>query len=143
MQRSIPYMGVKIVYIEDNPQNMRLVRKILGTAGYYVTEASDGASGYEAIRREMPHLVLMDVNLPDIDGLILTQRIKSDPELAHIPIVALTANAMYGDRERCLEAGCVGYIPKPITKHMLLSAVSAHAPSPDDVPSRTTGGEAS
>jgi CheY-like chemotaxis protein len=127
-------MGVKIVYIEDNPQNMRLVRKILGTAGYYVTEAYDGASGYAAIQQVMPHLILMDVNLPDMDGLILTQRLKADPELAHIPVIALTANAMYGDRERCLEAGCSGYIPKPITKHMLLSTVAAHAPSPDMSP---------
>ncbi|MDZ4770028.1 MAG: response regulator [Chloroflexota bacterium] len=127
-------MGIKVVYIEDNPQNMRLVRKILGGAGHYVTEATDGASGLEAIIRERPALILMDVNLPDIDGLELTQRIKADPTLSHIPVVALTANAMYGDRERCMAAGCSGYIPKPVTKNLLLSTVASYAPQPATEP---------
>jgi two-component system, cell cycle response regulator DivK len=118
-------MTLKVVYIEDNSQNMRLVRKIMGSAGYLVVEASDGASGYAAIVREQPQLILMDVNLPDIDGLELTQRLKADPALRHIPVVALTANAMYGDRERCMAAGCDGYIPKPITKSQLVHTVNS------------------
>jgi two-component system cell cycle response regulator DivK len=117
-------MATKVVYVEDNPQNMRLVRKILNGAGYHVLEASNGAAGYALIVKEHPDIVLMDVNLPDIDGLVLTQRIKSDPELASIPIIALTANAMHGDRERCMDAGCSAYIPKPVTKMWLLSTIA-------------------
>ncbi len=121
-------MSIKILYIEDNPQNMRLVRKILGAAGYHVIEAVDGESGFRALLESQPNIVLMDVNLPDIDGLELTQRIKSNSELASIPIIALTANAMHGDRERCLDAGCNGYIPKPVTKLNLLSTIASFLP---------------
>ncbi|MBI1256789.1 MAG: response regulator [Chloroflexi bacterium] len=117
-------MNHPILYVEDNPQNMRLVRKMLMSAGYQVIEAFDGFSGLEAVETEHPSLILMDVNLPDIDGLEVTARIKSDPDLAAIPVVALTANAMHGDRERCLAAGCDGYIPKPITKNELLTTVA-------------------
>ena len=117
-------MSNQILYVEDNPQNMRLVRKMLTSAGYQVIEAFDGFSGLQAIAEERPSLILLDINLPDIDGLEVTARIKSDPELALIPIVALTANAMHGDRERCLSAGCDGYIPKPITKNELLTTVA-------------------
>ncbi len=117
-------MVATILYVEDNPQNMRLVRKMLNSAGYQVIEAEDGMSGYQAIIDLRPDLVLMDVNLPDIDGLEVTARIKSLPDYAGIPMLALTANAMHGDRERCLEAGCDGYIPKPVTKNELLSGVA-------------------
>jgi two-component system cell cycle response regulator DivK len=117
-------MSNQILYVEDNPQNMRLVRKMLTSAGYQVIEAFDGFSGLQAVAEERPSLILLDINLPDIDGLEVTARIKSDPELALIPIVALTANAMHGDRERCLSAGCDGYIPKPITKNELLTTVA-------------------
>lgn len=122
-----------VVYIEDNPQNLRLVRKILGSAGYQVIEASDGESGHAAVISYRPNVILMDVNLPDIDGLELTQRIKADPELAAIPVIALTANAMHGDRERCLDAGCSGYIPKPVTKHQLLTTVASFMKQPQSV----------
>jgi two-component system, cell cycle response regulator DivK len=115
-------MPARILCVEDNPQNMRLVRKMLNSAGYEVIEAVDGASGFAAAH-EMPDLILMDVNLPDIDGLEVTTRIKANPDLAHISVIALTANAMHGDRERCLAAGCDGYIPKPVTKSELLSTV--------------------
>ncbi len=117
-------MPVTILYVEDNPQNLRLVRKILGSAGYQVIEATDGASGLRAIYDQQPDLVLMDVNLPDTDGLEITRQVRATPELANTRIIALTANAMHGDRERCLEAGCDGYIPKPITKAELLNTVA-------------------
>jgi two-component system, cell cycle response regulator DivK len=120
-------MSTSVIYIEDNPQNMRLVRKILSGAGYHVLEAASGAEGYDLIVKERPDVVLMDVNLPDIDGLVLTQRIKSNPDLASIPVIALTANAMHGDRERCMAAGCSGYIPKPVTKMWLLNTVATFA----------------
>lgn len=117
-------MTVRILCVEDNPQNMRLVRKILNSAGYEVIEAVDGTSGYEAALNNQPDLILMDVNLPDIDGLEVTGRLRNTVEAVNTPIIALTANAMHGDRERCLTAGCNGYIPKPITKSELLNTIS-------------------
>lgn len=117
-------MSAHILCIEDNPQNMRLVRKILTVAGYQVIEAIDGLSGMEMAQRENPRLILMDVNLPDIDGLEATGLLRKNPLFATTPIIALTANAMHGDRERCLAAGCNGYIPKPITKTELLNTVA-------------------
>ncbi|MGQ9907844.1 MAG: response regulator [Candidatus Flexifilum sp.] len=119
-------MSSRILYVEDNPQNMRLVRKILIGAGYEVVEATCGTEALATIEADCPTLVLMDVNLPDIDGLEVTRRLRQDERYAHLPIIALTANAMHGDRERCLAAGCSGYIPKPITKLELLNTVSHH-----------------
>lgn len=118
-------MSTKILYIEDNPLNMRLVRKILSSAGFDMIEAIDGLSGVSLADREMPDLILMDINLPDIDGLAATARIKSCPRMSRIPIVALTANTMHGDRERFMAAGCDGYVPKPIAKNELLTTISA------------------
>ena len=113
-----------ILYIEDNPQNMRLVRKMLKIGGYEMIEATDGLSGVALAARETPDLILMDINLPDIDGLEATARLKADPRLAHIPVIALTANAMHGDRERFIAAGCDGYLAKPVTKNELLNTVA-------------------
>lgn len=112
-----------ILCVEDNPQNMRLVRKILKHQGYQVLEAEDGLSGVELALSGTPDLVLMDVNLPDIDGLEATRRIKAK---SPIPIVALTANAMYGDEERCLAAGCDGYVSKPVSKELLLITIEKY-----------------
>lgn len=117
-------MGAKILYIEDNPLNMRLVRKILTGAGFQMIEAIDGLSGVALADLEMPDLILMDINLPDIDGLAATVRIKSCPKMGRIPIIALTANTMHGDRERFMAAGCDGYVPKPVAKNELLTAIS-------------------
>lgn len=115
---------MRILYIEDNPQNMRLVRKMLQIDGHEMIEAINGIDGVAAANRELPDLILMDINLPDIDGLEAAARIKSQPSLAHIPIVALTANAMHGDRERFISAGCDGYLAKPVTKNELLNTVT-------------------
>ena len=117
-------MPSKILYVEDNPQNMRLVRKILTAAGYQVIEAVDGLSGIATVASQMPDLILMDVNLPDINGLEATSRMKASPELATIPVIALTANAMHGDRENCLAAGCNGYLAKPVMKNELLNTIA-------------------
>jgi two-component system, cell cycle response regulator DivK len=119
-------MAARILCVEDNPQNMRLVRKILKHEGYVVLEAEDGASGLAVAEAEIPDLILMDVNLPDIDGLEVTRRIKAQAHLKHIPIVALTANAMYGDEERCLAAGCDGYIAKPVSKEKLVISIEMY-----------------
>ncbi|MDQ7025177.1 MAG: response regulator [Anaerolineae bacterium] len=117
-------MTARILCVEDNPQNMRLVRKILKRGGYTVLEAENGLSGVQIAEDERPDLILMDVNLPDIDGLEATKRIKAQSALHHIPIIALTANAMYGDEERCLAAGCDYYISKPFDKDQLLDMVT-------------------
>lgn len=114
----------RILCVEDNPQNMRLVRKILKHQGHDVLEAEDGLTGVDMAVNEHPDLILMDINLPDIDGLEATGRIKSTEGLSHIPIVALTANAMYGDEERCLAAGCDGYISKPVSKSLLVDKIA-------------------
>jgi two-component system cell cycle response regulator DivK len=116
-------MSAKILYVEDNPQNMRLVRKMLGAHGYSMIEAVDGLTGLRVATETTPDLILMDINLPDIDGMEATQRLKADLNLAHIPVIALTANAMPGDRERFLEAGCNGYLSKPISKSELIATV--------------------
>lgn len=117
-------MPVRILYIEDNPQNMRLVSKMLKIGGYEMIEAVDGLSGVATAAREKPDLILMDINLPDIDGLEATSRIKANAVTAGIPVIALTANAMHGDRERFIASGCDGYLAKPVTKNELLNTVA-------------------
>lgn len=117
-------MSKKILCVEDNPQNMRLVRKILTGAGYEVLEAVNGRSCLALVEQRQVDLILMDINLPDIDGLEVTGLLKANPRTASIGVIALTANAMHGDRERCLEAGCDEYVPKPMTKWELLNTVS-------------------
>jgi len=114
-----------ILYIEDNPHNMRLVRKLLQSMGLNMIEAMDGMKGLRMAAEHRPDLILVDINLPDIDGLEVVSRLKSDPALAHIPAVALTANAMHGDREHCLASGCDGYLAKPIAR-MELKTVLSH-----------------
>ena len=96
--------------------NMRLVRKILVDLGYEMLEAINGVDGLSLALQEMPDVILVDINLPDIDGVEVTRQLKANPQTCHIPIIALTANSMYGDRERFLESGCDGYIAKPIAR---------------------------
>jgi len=136
----------KILYVEDNPQNMRLVRKILMAAGYEVIEATNGLSGIATAEREKPDLILMDVNLPDINGLEATTRLKaSEASVAAIPVIALTANAMHGDRENCMAAGCDGYLAKPVMKNELLNTVAIflkHPPA-SSAPSTSPAGSSS
>jgi len=103
-----------ILYVEDNSDNRNLVRRVLGADDYIVDEAKNAADALEYLRTKTPNLILMDISMPDIDGYTLTGQIKAMPEFAKIPIIAMTANVMRGDRERSLEAGCDGYIQKPI-----------------------------
>jgi len=109
----MPDKGI-ILYVEDNPDNRHLVRRVLGADNYIVDEAKNAADALEYLRTKTPNLILMDISMPDIDGYTLTGKIKAMPEFANIPIIAMTANVMRGDRERSLEAGCDGYIQKPI-----------------------------
>ncbi len=106
----------RILYIEDNFDNRLLVRRILVSSDYnfQVEEADNAVTGIEMACNNPPDLILMDMSMPEMDGLTATEHIRNIPELNHVPIVALTANAMQGDKERTLAAGCDGYIPKPI-----------------------------
>jgi two-component system, cell cycle response regulator DivK len=119
-------MGNRILYVEDNFQNKRLVRKILSAKGYEILEADDGQGGVDAAAKEMPDLILMDISIPGMDGIEATRLIKANPETTHIPVIALTANAMRGDKERFLAAGCDGYLPKPISTPDLLRVIKEH-----------------
>lgn len=103
-----------VLYIEDNFENRMLVRRVLASEGYEVLEAEEAQAGLELARSRAPDLIMIDINLPNLDGLTLTSMMKADPHLERIPVVALTANVMRGDRERTLAAGCDGYIQKPI-----------------------------
>jgi two-component system cell cycle response regulator DivK len=103
-----------ILYIEDNPENRMLVSRLMQAEGYTITLANDGPSGLVAARQRRPDLVLMDLNLPEVSGYAMTELFRATPGLNDAVIVALTANVMKGARERSLEAGCDGYIQKPI-----------------------------
>jgi two-component system cell cycle response regulator DivK len=104
----------RILYIEDNFENRMLVRRVLEAEGYEVVEAKDGNQALQRLEGQGIDLALMDINMPDLDGYTLATRIRATPHLASLPIVAMTANVMRGDRERSLDAGCDGYIQKPI-----------------------------
>ena len=108
-----------ILYVEDNADNRTLVRRILIAEGYNLLEAANATQALEILKDTQPNLILMDINMPDMDGYSLTTKIKETPGLESIPIIALTANVMRGDRERSLEAGCDGYIQKPIDIDLL------------------------
>ncbi|MCU0514009.1 MAG: response regulator [Anaerolineae bacterium] len=120
-------MKSRILYIEDNPQNMDLVCRILShVGGYEVFGAVDGLSGVEKARHEKPDLIIMDINLPDISGIEATQRIKAQPDLHQIPIIAFTADTGESDRQKYLAAGCDGYMAKPASAQMLLTTVQRY-----------------
>ena len=106
--------NARILYIEDNRENRMLVRAILEAEGYTIVDAEDGLAGIEAAIREQPDLILLDINLPGVDGYEVASILKSFPNIAPVPVIALTAYAMEGDRQRTLVAGCEGYIQKPI-----------------------------
>ena len=108
-----------ILYVEDNIDNRTLVRRILMAEGYNLLEAVNATEALEILNGTQPDLILMDINMPDMDGYTLTAKIKGMPGFESVPIIALTANVMRGDRERSLEAGCDGYIQKPIDIDML------------------------
>jgi len=117
-----------VLYIEDNPHNRRLVRRTLERRGYTIVEAVDGVSGLEMVRELKPPLILLDIGLPKMDGMEVVSRIKADTELNHIPVIALTASAMRGDREKFLAAGCDDYLSKPIQVLELLDKVGRYYP---------------
>jgi len=112
-----------ILYVEDDPNNRTLVRRVLEAEGYQLVDAANASQAMGRLNEHKIDLILMDINMPEVDGYALTTQIKSVPEYAKIPIVAMTANVMRGDRERSLEAGCDGYIQKPIDIDLLTQQV--------------------
>ena len=120
----------KILYIEDNFDNRLLVKRILMVEGHTVIDAEDGPSGIKTAMREIPDLILVDINMPGMDGYEVTAELRKKPELDHVSIVALTANALAGDRDQSLGAGCDGYIPKPLDVDGLPTQVEAFLKNP-------------
>jgi CheY-like chemotaxis protein len=118
--------GHRILVVDDNVTNLKLIEYLLKAKGYDVHTAVDAESALEAVRSQQPSLVLMDLQLPGMDGLELTRRLKSDPSTREIVIVAVTAYAMKGDEQRALDAGCDGYIAKPIDTRALPQLVESH-----------------
>lgn len=114
-----------IIYVEDNHYNYRLVHKILSKQGFIISNAPDGLIGLTRIIEEKPDLILMDVDLPQMDGLQVTQKVRNhpDPNVSSIPIIALTAQAMWGNADKCFEAGCNAFIAKPVSRRELVAEV--------------------
>lgn len=125
-------MKNNILYIEDNPDNMRLVQRALESRGYRLLQAKTGLDGVRVAESEQVDLILLDINLPDIDGYEVARRLRSSSkrELNSTPIIAVTANALKGDAERALEAGCDVYMSKPINIRELWARVEAFVPTP-------------
>ena len=118
----------KILYVEDNEDNVYMLTRRLERAGFEVVVASDGEQGVTLARAERPDLILMDLSLPVLDGWEATRRLKAADETRAIPIIALSAHAMPGDREKALEAGCDDYDPKPVKLPGLLAKIRALLP---------------
>jgi len=117
-----------ILYVEDNPDNRLLVRRILMSEDYAVLEAVNAADALNILKNAQPDLILMDINMPEMDGYTLTATIKAMPGFERTPILALTANVMRGDKEKTLEAGCDGYIQKPLDIDQLIREVERFLP---------------
>jgi two-component system cell cycle response regulator DivK len=125
-------MKKNVLYIEDNPDNLLLVKRVLNSRGYNVFEAKDGMEGLSVAQSEDVDLILLDINLPDIDGYEVARRLRASGKssLAYVPIIAITANALKGDAERALEAGCDVYMSKPINIRELWARVEGFVESP-------------
>jgi two-component system, cell cycle response regulator DivK len=118
-------MSKVILIVEDDPLNMKLFRDLLQVNGYATFEAKNGKQGVEMAREKQPDLIIMDIQMPVMDGLEATRILKSDPVAAGIPIIALTSAAMAGDREKTIQAGCDGFMSKPIDIHDFLEKVAS------------------
>jgi two-component system, cell cycle response regulator DivK len=116
-------MTQRILVVEDQEDNRRIIRDLLASAGYAMIEAVDGAAGVRLAETERPDLILMDIQLPVLDGYEATRRIKADPELRAIPIIVVTSYALSGDDVKATEAGCDAYVAKPFSPRQLLSKI--------------------
>jgi two-component system, cell cycle response regulator DivK len=126
-------MGNNILCIEDNPDNMMLLRRVLESSGYSLLQAKKGWDGIAIAETEDVGLILLDINLPDIDGYSVARRLRASqkPALAHVPIICISANALKGDSQRALSAGCNLYMTKPIDIHELSVRVESYLPLPE------------
>jgi len=129
-------MGNKVLYIEDNSDNMTLVQRALEARGYQLLQARNGEKGVEMAEGQEVDLILLDINLPDIDGYEVARRLRASakPHLANTPIIAITANALKGDAEKALQAGCNVYMSKPINLKELWARVEVFVPAPKNLP---------
>jgi two-component system cell cycle response regulator DivK len=116
-------MTKRILVVEDQEDNRRIIRDLLSTMGYELIEAQDGEAGVRLAKEHRPDLILMDIQLPVLDGYEATRRIKADPELRAIPIVVVTSYALSGDDQKAVAAGCDGYVAKPFSPRQLLATV--------------------
>ncbi|MES2932129.1 MAG: response regulator [Pseudomonadota bacterium] len=121
-------MAARILVIEDNATNMALVVYLIEAFGYQPLSAFDGEQGFEMTLKELPDIVLCDVHLPKLDGYDVVKKIKNEPALQHIPVIAVTALAMVGDREKLLEVGFDGYIAKPIEPEYFVTQIEKFLP---------------
>lgn len=117
-----------VLYVEDNEYNLKIVRQLLSRTTYRLIEAMDGEQGVAAARRELPDLILMDIQLPKISGLDATRELRVDPNTAHIPIIAITSFALSGDSEKAKDAGATAYLAKPYSPRELLQLIRELAP---------------
>jgi two-component system cell cycle response regulator DivK len=124
--------GAQVLVVEDNEKNMKLFRDVLQATGYRLLEATTGERAMELALEHEPNLVLMDIQLPDIDGVEALGRLRAHERTASIPVVALTAQAMQGDRERFLAAGFDGYVSKPVDVVEFVKTVAEHCGGRDD-----------
>jgi two-component system, cell cycle response regulator DivK len=123
-------MSKTILVVEDQEDNRQILRDLLGSAGFRMIEAHDGEQALTVARSERPNLILMDIQLPILDGYEATRSIKRDPELKHIPVIAVTSYALSGDEERAREAGCDGYVAKPYSTRHLLAKIGQFLEQP-------------
>jgi two-component system, cell cycle response regulator DivK len=119
-------MNKRILVVEDQPDNRRILRDLLGNAGYELIEAETGEEALAAVETQRPDLILMDIQLPVMDGYEATRRIRSNPELKSIPIIAVTSYALAGDEDKARAAGCNAYVTKPFSPRALLAKVQEH-----------------
>jgi two-component system cell cycle response regulator DivK len=124
-------MSKRVLVIEDQEDNRTILRDLLGSAGFEVLEARDGVEGVAAAAREQPDLILMDIQMPEMDGYEATRRIKADPATAAIPVIAVTSYALSGDEDKAKAAGCDGYVTKPFSPRALLATVRSWIERPD------------
>ncbi len=121
-------MTKRILMVEDTEDNRQIMRDLMASAGYELLEAVNGAEGVAMAAREKPDLILMDIQLPVMDGYEASRRIKADPQLRHIPIIAVTSYALSGDEAKTLAAGCNGYVAKPFSPRSLLAKIREFLP---------------
>jgi CheY-like chemotaxis protein len=129
----------RILIVEDNPDNLELVRFLINQAGHQVLAATDGRKGLALARQQLPDLILLDLGMPELDGWSVAEELKKDPLTNSIPVVAITAYTLPGDRRRAIEAGCDGYISKPLNVSTFIEEISQYLKNPPVSPDSLPG----